>query len=125
MGSILFMRVGLHDEGAELLTWMMRLLRDRKASRNALQCHRHCTTTLRKQLYSPVSFCSPGPAEESSVAAAAGSETPFWSAMALFSASVLFGSLAVFRLACTERRQQRVSGNAHFRCMAEFCASTC
>ena len=46
-------------------TWMIagcsmaRLLNRRL---NWRQCHRHCTTTLRKQLYSPIMFCSPGAA---------------------------------------------------------------
>jgi len=33
-----------------------------RPSRNAAQCHRHCTTTFKKQLYSPASFCRPGTA---------------------------------------------------------------
>ena len=37
----------------------------RKPSRKAAQCHRHCTTTFRKQLYSPASFCRPGAAAAS------------------------------------------------------------
>ena len=34
--------------------------REPKRDLNSRQCHRHCTTTFRKQLYSPIWFCSPG-----------------------------------------------------------------